>query len=95
MAKVFSFEAGQGNHFGGGVNFMLYQDDSCKLYAEVAVPEEASEDYGYLAMKKALLPLALKHGIGFAYDGQDDALAEDANDGDVYMDTWEEEADDE
>ena len=58
------------------------------IRATVAVPEGASEDYGYLAMKNAILA-AYKgtEPLAFWYDGQEQYLAPDAADGepDVYI----------
>ena len=48
------FFQGEGRHFPGFVNYLLSQDGG-SIYAEIAVPDDASEDYGYLAMKKAIL----------------------------------------
>lgn len=47
------FEAGTGNHFPGGVNYLISEDRT--MYAECAVPEGASDDYGYMTMKAALI----------------------------------------
>lgn len=49
------------------------------IRATVQVPDGASEDYGYLAMKNAIL--AAYHGtepLEFWYDGQEEHLAIDA-----------------
>lgn len=55
------FYGGEGRHFPGGVNYLISNDHS--IYAEVAVPEGASEDYGYLDMKGAILHELEKKGI--------------------------------
>lgn len=80
MTKV-QFEAGTGIHFDGGVNFLQSLDGS--LYAECPVPDGASEDYGYLTLKAALLNACTNAGIdtgtlSFWYDGQETHLAPDA-----------------
>lgn len=52
------------------------------IRATIAVPEYASEDYGYLAMKNAIL--AAYHGseeLEFWYDGQEQYLEADAAEG--------------
>lgn len=56
------------------------------IYAEVEVPEGASEDYGYLALKQDILRQAFFAGIdrsqlAFWYDGQEDKLSPDASAG--------------
>lgn len=80
------FEAGTGRHFPGGVNYLLSIDG--KLYAECPVPDGASDDYGYLTMKNALLS-AYKGDpdiLVWWYDGQENLLAPDASaDCEVYV----------
>ena len=71
------FEAGIGRKY-DGVNFLIGETDNMSVYAEVEVPEGASEDYGYLTMKKAILERLPDAGIEFWYDGQEQFLAEDA-----------------
>ena len=76
------FEAGQGRHVSGGVNYLICPDIP-DLYAEVPVPEGASEDYGYLTLKSMILKQAQELGIRsdslrFWYDGQEQFLADDA-----------------
>ena len=72
-----TFEAGQGRHFEGGVNYMVSEDG--RIYAECLVPEGASEDYGYLTMKAEILKQADADGLTFWYDGQEDLLEADAS----------------
>lgn len=76
MAVPVSFEAGEGRHFTGGVNYMRSQDG--RIYAEIAVPDGASEDYGYLTMKNAITA-AYHDPLIFWYDGQEENLAADAD----------------
>lgn len=76
------FEAGTGNHFTGGVNYLISEDRT--LYAECAVPEDASDDYGYLSMKSALVEAYKAAGgdpadLEFWYDGQEQYLEPDAS----------------
>lgn len=72
-----SFEAGEGKHVNGGVNFMRSTDG--QVYAEIAVPDGASEDYGYLGMKDAIKAVYTgAEPLEFWYDGQEDKLADDA-----------------
>ena len=81
------FETGTGKHFTDCVNFLVGEVDGYHIYAEVEVPEGASDDYGYIAMKKAILE-HLK--VDFWYDGQEQYLAEDAEaDAEVYLDIYE------
>lgn len=47
------FEAGNGRHFSGNVNFLISKNHS--LYAECPVPDGASDDYGYVTMLTALV----------------------------------------
>lgn len=65
----------------------LYSLDGT-IRATVKVPEGASDDYGYLAMKAAILK-AYKgdEELAFWYDGQEQYLAADAKDGEpeVYV----------
>lgn len=61
------------------------------ITATVPVPDGASDDYGYLAMKNAIL--AAYHGtepLEFWYDGQEDSLAPDAAAGDPTVEIEEE-----
>jgi hypothetical protein len=61
------------------------------IRAIVPVPDGASDDYGYLAMKNAIL--AAYHGtepLEFWYDGQEDLLAPDAADGEPEVEIEEE-----
>ena len=87
MKKTVSFEAGEGRHFGGAVNFLISEDHA--IYAECAVPDGASEDYGYLTMTRALRDRLGSEADRYAfwYDGQEDRLEADASaDCDVYID---------
>ena len=83
------FEAGEGRHFDGGVNFLIGESEGLTVYAEVEVPDDASEDYGYITMKNKILSElteAQKAGIKFWYDGQEQFLADDASaDCEVYV----------
>lgn len=80
------FESGQGRAF-GSVNFMSGHGDGVAVYAEVEVPEGASEDYGYLVMKREIMKRIPNVELHFQYDGQEQYLAEDADvDTEVYID---------
>lgn len=75
------FEAGNGIHFTGSVNCLISEDRS--LYAECQVPEGASDDYGYLTLKAALIDAVKAAGgdpaeLVFWYDGQEQFLNPDA-----------------
>ena len=75
------FEAGNGIHFRGSVNMLISEDRS--LYAECQVPEGASDDYGYITLKNALIDAVKDSGmdpaaIEFWYDGQERFLNSDA-----------------
>lgn len=90
--KRITFEAGTGRHFKGGVNFLWYEDENVRIYAECAVPEGASEDYGYVALKAEVEDWVINNGIGslpipYQYDGQEAYLMGDAfADCEVYLD---------
>ena len=75
------FEAGMGNHYEGSVNYLISDDRT--LYAECAVPDRASDDYGYMTMKAALIEAYKAAGgdpadLEFWYDGQEQYLEADA-----------------
>lgn len=72
---IFRFESGEGRHFNGGVNYMISVDGS--VYAECMVPADASEDYGYLTLKNAIMSKGVK--ADFLYDGQEEFLEPDAD----------------
>jgi len=83
------FEMGEGRQLNGAVNYIWYREDGYSLYAEIKVPEGASEDYGYLTLKQAIQKALEEKGvtteIEWWYDGQEQFLAPDATaDGDVY-----------
>lgn len=74
-----------------GKNILWGEDGHTRIYAEIEVPEGASEDYGYITMKKAILAELDKMGknldMAFWYDGQEQFLADDADvDADVDVD---------
>lgn len=80
MTKV-QFMAGEGRNFQGGVNYLLSTDG--RIYAEVKVPEGASDDYGYLTMVYAVQEKANQIGLDlndydFWYADQSDFLEADA-----------------
>lgn len=80
-----TFYAGEGRNFQGGVNYMVSEDG--RIYAECLVPEGASDDYGYLTMKAAILKQVSGEGLEFWYDGQEHLLDSDASaDCEVYTD---------
>lgn len=76
----------------GTCNIMISEDGA--MYAETTLPEDVTteygekvspvdEDYGYMALKAAILDLAAAHGIAadtlsFTYDGQEQYLSDDA-----------------
>lgn len=82
------FFGGEGRRF-KSVNYMICKDGDVSIYAEVEAPENASEDYGYLAMKDELirnLPEDVANSIVWFYDN-DDCLEDDARaDCDVFVD---------
>lgn len=83
------FESGEGIHFRGGVNMLVNRSG---IYAECPITDDASDDYGYLTLKKAILAkmeeLNLKtDNLVFWYDGQEQFLDPDASaDCEVYVD---------
>lgn len=86
MKKYFiQFESGEGRNTPGAVNYMVCLDNP-DLYAEIQVPESASDDYGYLALKDQIIAQAAAAGIDrsaleFWYDGQEQYLSQDASAG--------------
>lgn len=81
------FETGQGAF--GAVNFLSGRSDGVAVYAEVKVPEGASEDYGYLTMKRAVQKRIPNLELHFQYDGQEQYLSDDADaDCSVYIDVY-------
>ncbi len=65
-------------------NMLWGEDENVKTIATVAVPERASSDYGYLAMKRAIIDKigSYADSISFPYDGsQEWYLNWDAVDG--------------
>ena len=81
------FSAGT-RHDGTGINYLVTDDKS--IYAEVVVPEGASEDYGYLSMKCEVYRVAAEHGVTIDEDFYDTAteqmLDADAYAGEVFVD---------
>lgn len=66
---------------GNGVNYLKGESKDLSVYAECEVPEDASDDYGYITMRDAILEKLTedeKKTITFWYDGQEQYLAEDA-----------------
>lgn len=83
------FESGEGKHFEGGVNFLWGENATYGYYAyaEVSVPEGASDDYGYLAMKAALMariPDRILAVMEWPYDGQEQFLDASTPVGKIY-----------
>ena len=82
------FLGGEGRRF-KSVNYMICKDGDVSIYAEVEVPENASEDYGYLTMKDEILrrlPEDVANSIVWFYDN-DDCLEDDARANcDVFVD---------
>lgn len=84
MKYAINFFAGEGNHFSGSVNYLRSTDGS--IYAEIQVPEEASEDYGYLTMKKAIMNRLPGADIEWWYSQASEANLE--ADADVNAEVW-------
>lgn len=83
-APAVQFEAGTSRHSDAGVNFLKCEAGDMILYAETEVPEGASDDYGYLALKASIEEQAKAAGLDplrlvFWYDGQEENLEEDAH----------------
>lgn len=77
---------GQGRHF-DVASYLISKDHS--IYAECAVPEGASEDYGYLTMKKAIIAEMEKRGMDTSiidWPCNDELLEDDAADGEAFVD---------
>lgn len=87
---MIQFFGGEGRCY-KSVNYLIGEDreKEISVYAEVEVPEGASDDYGYLTMKKAIiqcLPAEVLEQIEWFYDN-DEYLPEDASaDCDVFVD---------
>lgn len=67
-------------------NILWAEDSRISVMATVEVPEGASEDYGYIALKKAILEALTpseKISASFWYDGQEANLADDATAGEA------------
>ena len=89
MMKL-QFFAGEGREF-GSVNYVIGKSPEIDIYGEIEVHEGASEDYGFLAIKGAILMALEKMGkepeLSWPYEGQEDCLAADASvDAPVYVD---------
>lgn len=85
MTYTITFSAGEGNHFSGSVNYLKSTDGS--IYAEISVPDGASEDYGYLNLKKAIQKQVSPSAfIVWYYDEADEKLLE--ADADVDTEVW-------
>ena len=88
--RMIQFLGGEGRCY-KSVNYLIGEDreKEISIYAEVEAPEGASDDYGYLTMKKAIiqcLPAEVLEQIEWFYDN-DEYLPEDASaDCDVYLD---------
>ena len=92
------FEAAPARHFDKDVNILHTFDDDT-LYAECIWPEGTEEDFGYFALKDAIIELAAAHGIAaeqlhFQYDGQEQYLSADAKAAASVYTEYEEEEDD-
>ena len=75
-------------------NALSGENDNLFIRCTVEVPEGASDDYGYLTMKEAILCKltdAEKEAVSFWYDGQEQYLAADASadaDVDLYIERF-------
>lgn len=79
------YESGTSRYGREPVHYMLDMP-SATFYAECVVPDGASEDYGYHALKAEILRQAAAGGvpaeeISFWYDGQEALLDADASAG--------------
>lgn len=79
------FEGGEGRYFSyEGVNYLIsddHVDGEPSIYAEVFVPDGASDEYGYLTMKDAILskvPAEIAKSLTWFYRDDED-LPEDAH----------------
>lgn len=75
-------------------NALSGENDSLFIRCTIEVPEGASEDYGYLTMKEAILAELTdeeKEAVSFWYDGHEQGLEEDASadaDVDLYIERF-------
>lgn len=60
--NMIAFESGEGKRF-RTVNYLYYKSENLNLYAEISLPEECSDDYGYITMYRALTKVCADHGI--------------------------------
>lgn len=71
-------------------NVLYGENDDLRIYACVEVPEGASEDFGYLTMKNAVLAELSEEeaeNVSFWYDGFEESLNVDASaDAEVELD---------
>lgn len=87
------FYGGTGKHFNGSVNYLINDGGDIRIYAEIMVEdaETASDDYGYITMRDAVISkleeLEIDAGeIEWFYAGKDEDLEEDARaDAPVYI----------
>ena len=91
MKKETYFCGAEGRTYLGAVNALFSWDKS--IYAECPVPEGASDEYGYLTMKKAIIEEMEARGMDtsevewFYVEGIEDMLEDDADaDCDVFVD---------
>ena len=59
-------------------NVLWGEDEVMRITATVEVPEGASEDFGYITMRKAIQERFPGKKFSFWYDGQENYLAADA-----------------
>lgn len=87
---MIQFFGGEGRCY-KSVNYLIGEDKEkeISIYAEVEVPEGASEEYGYLTMKKAIiqcLPAEVLKQIEWFYNNDECLEADASADCDVYLD---------
>lgn len=73
-------------------NILWAENGEIRIKATVKVPDGASEDYGYLTMKRAIQKVLKEKGLtaSFWYDGQEKFLDADVLDGAAEIDVEEE-----
>lgn len=87
MENILEYEKKKEKHLklqfeaGDGVNYLKGDSKYLSIYAECKVPADASEDFGYITMKNAVLSMLTEEEtevVSFWYDGQEKNLSEDA-----------------
>lgn len=93
MKIKIQFAAGTSRHGDYGVNYLIEVPFTLGLYAEIPVPDGASDDYGYFTLKQEILRQAAAHSItpaeiDFWYDAASEAHLEPDASADAPVSGW-------